>query len=292
MKVIVFGGSGFLGSHVADSLSEAGHEVTIFDINESEFLRSDQKLIIGDILDRDSIFSAVKGQDVVMNFAGIADLDDATTKPIKTINLNILGTAHIMDACLEFDVKRFIYASTIYVHSEKGGFYRCSKQATEIYIEEYNRKFGLDFTILRYGTLYGPRSDNRNSIYRYIDNALNNKEIVCGGTGDEIREYIHVKDAAELSVKAMNEEYANKHIIITGHHAMRVKDMLNMILEILNDGVEIKYLNKSSDAHYNITPYSYKPKYSFKLVNDYYHDMGSGLVDTIHEVSDAKNTIK
>lgn len=154
MKVLVFGGSGFLGSHVADALSDAGHEVTIFDLVKSTWLRSDQKFVSGDLLDEKIVSEIVSGFDVVYNFAALADLNQALDKPVDTIRINVLGNTYILEACKKHNVKRFIYASTVYVYSREGGFYRCSKQASESYIEEYQKCFGLDFTILRYGSLY------------------------------------------------------------------------------------------------------------------------------------------
>jgi UDP-glucose 4-epimerase len=292
MKAIVFGGSGFIGSHVADCLTETGYEVTIFDLRPSPYLLPGQGMIIGDILDGNAVSEAVRGCDYVYNFAGIADLDDATTKPLDTVGQNIMGTTILLDAAQKHRVKRFIYASTIYVYSDKGGFYRCSKQAAELYIEEYARKFGLDYTILRYGTVYGPRADNRNSIYRYLKQAIEEGKIICGGTGDEIREYIHVKDLARLSVSIIGEEYRNQHIIITGHHSMRFRDMLYMIREILGNKVEVEFTEAKGEDHYGITPYSFVPKIGQKLVSHYYMDMGQGLLECINEIYSDKLTDK
>ena len=160
MKAVVFGGSGFLGSHVADVLTSANYDVRVFDIRSSPYLKSGQKMIIGDILNFDEVLEAIKGCDYVYDFAGIADLDDATTKPKDTIHLNIEGTVNILEACRQAEVQRFIFASTIYVYSNKGGFYRCSKQAAELYIEEFHNHYGLDYTVLRYGTL---RSQGRHA---------------------------------------------------------------------------------------------------------------------------------
>jgi len=287
MKAIVFGGSGFIGSHVADRLTEAGYEVTIFDLNPSPYLLSAQEIIIGDMLDKKAVFDAVKGYDYIYNFAGLADLDAATTEPLKTIEQNIMGTAILLEGALRNRAKRFIQASTIYVYSETGGFYRCSKQAVELYIEEYNRKFGLEFTILRYGTVYGPRADSRNSIYRYLKQALKDGKIDCGGTGDETREYIHVRDAAQLSVDILTDKYRNKQVIITGHHPMRLKDMLYTIREILSNQIEINFeASKSDTPHYNITPYSFIPRIGHKLVTHEYVDMGQGLLECISEIYD------
>lgn len=287
MKTIVFGGSGLIGSHVADRLTEVGYDVTIFDLKPSPYLLPGQEIIIGDILDKKAVFDAVKGCDYIYNFAGMADLDAATTEPLRTIEQNIVGTAILLETTLRSRAKRFIQASTIYVYSDTGGFYRCSKQAAELYVEEYNRKFGLEYTILRYGTVYGPRADSRNSIYRYLKQALDEGRIDCGGTGDETREYIHVRDAAQLSVDILADKYRNKQVIITGHHPMRLRDMLYTIREILSNRIEINFeASKSDTPHYNITPYSFVPKIGRKLVTHEYVDMGQGLLECISEIYD------
>ena len=142
MRAVVFGGSGFLGSHVADELLKKGYEVIIFDKAKSGYLQSGQNMVIGDILDRQQVSAAVEGSDFVYDYAGIADLDDASTRPVDTAMLNVVGTCNILDACVTHKIRRFVYASSFYANSEKGGFYRCSKQAAEIYIEEYQRKYG------------------------------------------------------------------------------------------------------------------------------------------------------
>jgi UDP-glucose 4-epimerase len=288
MKILVFGGSGFLGSHVVDALTDAGHSVTMYDLKPSPYLKAEQKMIVGDILDFEAIQKAIIGADYVYNFAGIADLDDATTKPLTTIRLNVEGNVNILEACRLENVKRYVYASTIYVYSQKGGFYRCSKQASEIYIEEYNRRYNLSFTILRYGTLYGTRADDRNSIYRYLRQAIEEGVIDCSGTGEELREYINVADAARLSVEVLNEEYRNKYIIVTGHYPMKFKDMLLMIKEILGKDIRINLQAASNPDHYEYTPYSFTPKIGQKLVNHMYLDIGQGLLECINEMTQKK----
>ena len=186
-------------------------------------------------------------------------------------------------------IKRFIFGSTIYVYSGLGGFYRCSKQACELYIEEYQKAYGLDFTILRYGSLYGPRAGATNSIRRYLQEGLQSQRIAYPGTGNEVREYIHVKDAAKLSVDILAQEYKNQHIIITGHHPMKAGEMLAMIEEILDQKVTINFAHNTSQSHYNITPYLFIPKIGKKLVSNCYTDMGQGFLECLHEISDENN---
>lgn len=284
MKVLVLGGSGFLGSHVADTLTNAGYEVYIYDLKESPYLNCKQTMILGNILNKEKLGESIRGMDYVFHFAGLADLDEAADKPIASVELNVLSTVNILEECRINGIKRFIYASSFHVHSDKGGFYRCSKQAAELYIEEFSNRYQLDYTILRYGSLYGPRADCHNGIYRYLHDALCNGEIHCRGTGNELREYIHVEDAARLTVKILEDKFKNNCIVLTGPYPMKVSDMLMMIDDIVEEPVKISYQGKHSDLHYNMTPYAFRPKYSYKMGDNCYKDFGEGLYECIEEI--------
>jgi UDP-glucose 4-epimerase len=290
MKVIVTGASGFIGSHVAEALSSAGHEVTLLDRHRSPYLREDQRFVQADLLDRSKIEEAVQGHDAVYHFAGIAHLDIGLTAPIETVEQNVLGTVIALEASRLAGVQRFVYASSIYVYSEGGSFYRASKQAAELYVEEYQRRHGLDFTILRFGTVYGPRADRHNSVRRYLKQALREHKIVASGTGDEMREYVHVKDAANSSVQILDDDFRNEHIVLTGQHPMRFADLLAMIREIVGD-VEIEWqppdptdARHGDSGHFVITPYSFRPRTARKLVANPYLDMGQGLLECLEEI--------
>ena len=286
MRIVVFGGSGFVGSHVADALSDAGHRVVIFDRRVSPYLRPDQEMVVGDILDAEGVRQAVSGCQVAYHFAGLADIGEALERPLDTVRLNILGTVTVLEAARRADVGRFVFASTVYVYSRAGGFYRTSKQACESYIEEYHRQHGLDYTILRYGSLYGRRADSKNSVHNFLYRAFKERKVSYYGSGEEIREYIHVQDAARCSVDILAEDYRNQHVILTGHHPMKVSELMTMIQEIVGSDVEIEYQHRmSSDhAHYRITPYSFQPKLGRKLVRPYYLDMGQGLLDCLEGI--------
>lgn len=287
LTAVVFGGSGFLGSHVADALSEAGHRVRIFDLRPSNYLKPTQEMIVGDILDPPAVADAVRGADVVYNFAGIADIDEAANKPVDTVRLNVLGNVIILDAARDAAVKRFVYASSVYIYSDAGGFYRCSKAASELYIEEYQERYGMDYTICRYGTLYGTRADQRNSVHKFVRQAMTEGRITYPGTGTELREYINVLDAAQASVEILADEFRNEHVIFTGHFPMRVDELLTMIGEMLKKDVVIDYVMPTDPgSHYSITPYTFTPKVGRKYVKHYYTDMGQGLLLCMQEVCD------
>jgi len=283
--VIVFGGSGFLGSHVVDSLYEDGHRVKVFDIKANPHLCDNRaEMIIGDIMDFDEVVKACKDCDMVYNFAGIADINDAMNRPLDTVRLNVLANVNILEGARLAGAKRFIFASSVYVYSDSGLFYRVSKQASEGFVVAYEEHYGLKFTILRYGSIYGRRADMRNGIYRLLYDAIKDGRISYPGNGNEIRDYIHVQDAAKASVDVLSSEYANQHVILTGNERMRVRDMMLMISEMLKRDIKIEFTNKEDSAHYAITPYSFQPTLGKKLIVNPHIDLGQGIMDCLAEL--------
>jgi UDP-glucose 4-epimerase len=289
MKICVVGGAGFLGSHVADQLTLAGHEVTIFDAVPSRWANSNQTVVQGDIMNFEEIAAMVHGNEVVYNFAAIADLDEASGKPIQTAMINIVGNANVLEACRRFSVKRFVFASTVYVNSREGGFYRCSKQAAENYIEEYGRLYGLSHTILRFGSLYGTRASNKNGLWRIIEQGLKTGKISYTGSADTLREYIHVEDAARASVEILHGKYCNKRIVLTGHEQIRIVDILETIAEMLGLQDSVEILPGEQTGHYVRTPYAYQPKMALKYSPDLHVDLGQGLLQLIHDIETCLN---
>jgi UDP-glucose 4-epimerase len=283
-KVCVIGGAGFLGSHVCDQLSEAGYQVLVYDRTASPWLRSGQTMVEADVLDEMALNDAIAGCDVVYNFAAIADLNEALTKPLETVRVNVLGNVQVLEACRKHQVRRYVYASTVYVYSREGGFYRCSKQSAEHYVEEYQAAFGLDYTILRYGSLYGPRSDKHNGLWRLVKEALETGRIRYAGSPEAMREYIHVEDAARASVVALSDEFRNQHVVLTGQEPMRVMDLLKMLAEILGMPQAVEFEETDYAGHYVRTPYAYQPKLGRKYVPPMHVDLGQGLLQLIGEI--------
>jgi UDP-glucose 4-epimerase len=282
-QTVVIGGAGFLGSHVADELSRSGHRVTVFDLHHSDYLQPDQTMVVGDLGDQNVVRSVVAGKDYVYHYAGIAGIADARSNPVETVRSNILGTTHVLDACREFEVRKFMYASTIYVYSSHGSFYRASKQAAELLVESYHEAFGLSYSIMRYGSLYGRRANHFNSISNFIRQALTEGRILRKGDGAEIRDYIHVLDAARASVELLGHTGDSEYVMLTGSQSLRVRDVLTMIQEIIGE-VSIEFLEGELDEeHYQITPYSFRPRIAKKYTLEYYHDLGQGVLDCIFE---------
>jgi UDP-glucose 4-epimerase len=286
-RALVTGGAGFLGSHIVDALSEQGFEVTVFDRSESAHLRPGQKMVVGDLLEPEPLTAAAEGCDCFFHLAALSDLEEASSDPVEATRHNVLGTVMALEAARRAGVKRFLFASTVYVYSRAGGFYRCSKQACEAYVEEYGRQFGMGHTILRYGSLYGPRASETNGVYRLLRQAMDGDSIHHIGRPEDSREYVHVEDAAQLSVDALGEEFENQRLVITGHHPIRLHDLFTMFSEILGHPLEIEYAEPDdalADTHYRVTPYAFSPRVGRKLTANYYVDMGQGILQMLEEM--------
>ncbi|MBM3632220.1 MAG: NAD(P)-dependent oxidoreductase [Alphaproteobacteria bacterium] len=286
-KAIVFGGSGFIGSHVVDALTKEGIQTTVFDIVPSAYLNKNQIFIQGDILDSEAVCRAIEGQDYVYHLAGQPDIEIGFQEPQRTLELNIVGTTNILEACRYHKVERFLFASTIYVYSNAGGFYRVSKQACELIIEEYQKNYNVNYTILRYGSLYGPRADDNNLIHRILKQAILEKKIEIGYSPDEKRDYIHVYDAARMSVDLLAPEHMNTHVMLTGHQPITRGDLLAMICEMLGGNIEIHQQQPEIDqlhGRYKFTPYVFKPQVSKKILSSQYMEFGQGLLNCMEEV--------
>ena len=258
-KITVLGGSGFLGSHLCDILSNKGYYVKIFDLKKSRKLKKKQKMSLGNIMDKKKLSLAIKNSDFVFNFAGLADLDDAKNKPMETIKSNILGTLNALFLCEKYKVKRFIQASSIYANTEEGGFYGRSKKAAEDYIEEYCNTNGLEYTILRFGSVYGENANKNNGILKIIKEAIKNKKLIYGGTKKAERKYIHVKDAARACVLILKKKYINQYLTITGTKTVRSRNLMNFFSDYFKiPKNEIEYLK--NEGHYDNKPTPFKPR--------------------------------
>lgn len=285
-KVLVFGGYGFLGYYLLRELKARKYNVTVADIKSSNNLSEGIKYIYCDISNQDQVSLVFKGDyDIVYNLAGFANLDYAIKEPIKTINLNVLGNMYILEECIKNKIKKFIYASSAYAMSNKGSFYGISKLASEKIIEEYHKKYNLDFTILRYGSVYSEMEYDNNYIYNLVKKAVLENKIEHKGDGEEMREYIHAADAAKLSVDVIeSNKFNNLHVVLTGNERMKRSELFNMINEILNDKIEIVCNNKGYQNHYKFTPYSFEPSLSRKLIANPHIDMGQGLLECVKSV--------
>ena len=197
-----------------------------------------------------------------------------------------MGTINILEACKKFNIKRIIHASSIYVNSTQGGFYRSSKRAAEDYIEEYQKRFKLNYTILRFGSLYGERSNLDNGVKKIIASGKKSRSIKYLGDPRSVRKYIYVKDAARACIEILTKKYENKHLLITGHKTVSLKKLLNLINKFYKNKKKIKFMRKNFEGHYLKSPFNYRFKKGMNYITKNQVKFEFGLRKVFNETID------
>jgi len=288
--VLVTGGNGFLGHHIVRELSNRGIETIVYDIAKSHLIDDMIKtghvhFIEGDILNVSKLEYAMNGCDTVFHTAAIANLDDAVNQPVKTMEVNVLGTVNCLETARKQNVDRFVFASSVYVGGNWGSFYRISKQTGESLCKTYCDEFDLNYSIMRYGSLYGREANEWNFLYAVLKKLLLHKEYTYYGSPDALREYIHINDAARETVNITeSSSFQNKAVLITGHQKMSHKEFFNMIQEILGTEIKVNFVNDEKNSHYKITPYSFEPDIPLRINLPTYIDINEGILDCLKEV--------
>lgn len=254
MKVLVTGGSGFIGSHVVDKLRDKGVKVRVYDGIMPTY-RDDIEYYQGSILDRTALGFAMNGIDAVMHLAAIADVKDVFREPLKSEAINVRGAINVLEAARNAKVRKVIYGSTTWVYSEAESndvdettplhapshFYTATKLAGEYYCQSYNKLYDLDVTILRYGIPYGPRARDGAVIPIFVKKALNGEPLTIAGDGSQFRKFVYVEDLAEGNVLALKSVASNKMYNLDGIDKITIKQIAETIQKIIGN-VKIEYV--------------------------------------------------
>jgi len=253
MKVLVTGGSGFIGSHVVDKLMDKGVKVRIYDGIVPTY-REGIEYYQGSILDKNTLGFAMNGIDAVMHLAAIADVKDVFSEPLKSEAINVRGAINVLEAARNAKAKKVIYGSTTWVYSgvnelhvdentplhSPSHFYAATKLAGEYYCQSYSKFYDLNVTILRYGTPYGPRARDGAVIPIFVKKAINGEPLTIAGDGSQFRKFVYVEDLAEGNVLALKSIASNKTYNIDGIEKITIKQIAETIQKIIGN-VKIEY---------------------------------------------------
>ncbi|HXW99397.1 MAG TPA: NAD(P)-dependent oxidoreductase [Methanomicrobiales archaeon] len=292
MKALVTGGSGFLGRHIIRELLKQGIDTIAFDENANAGPAGKKarggatcKAVQGDVLDASALGKAMKGCDLVFHTAAIADIDAARKIPVRTMEVNVVGTTACLEAARKAKVDRFLFASSVYTGGTRGSFYRVSKQAGESLCRVYSDEFDLPTTILKYGSLYGREPNHWNFIYRVCRELLETGRFAYTSSPEAVREYIHINDAARETVRiARDPAFANRSVLITGHQRMKMGEFFDMVQEILGRPIAVTYAPPEDQQHYVITPYAFETEIPLRVNLSTYVDISEGILDCLREV--------
>ena len=250
MKVLVTGGSGFIGSHVVDRLRARGHEPRIFDLVPSPYHGPEVELVLGDLCDPATTRSAMQGCDAVVHLAAVADVDEVAVDPERTDRVNTHGTHVLLQAARELGVGRFVFASTIWVYGDATGpravdedmplglprhFYTATKIAGEMYTASYGELYGVEWTILRFGIPYGPRARPAAVVPAFTARALAGQPLTIAGDGTQSRRFVYVEDLADGVALSLAPVAANRIYNLVGRENTSVRAIARTIREIVGD---------------------------------------------------------
>lgn len=239
MKALVTGGSGFIGSHIVDKLVENGIKVRILDTKVP--YRDDVEFYKGSILHSKDVSRCVRDVDVIYHIAAFSNIDLVKANPVKTVELNIFGTVMLLEAARKYGIKRFIFASSVFVYGNKGHIYRTAKVSSEMLCKDYHTLYGLPYTVLRFSTIYGPRSRNADIISIFVQKALNGEDLIIRGDGMQRRNFIYVEDVAEGSIQALKRDAEAKTFVLASPHSISINELANLVRNIFGNNMKIVY---------------------------------------------------
>jgi UDP-glucose 4-epimerase len=217
-SVLITGGAGFVGSHIVEDLVKAGHRVTVFDNFSSGLhenlgdVKSDVEIVEGDVIDREAIVRAARGKDIISHQAAQLEITKCIEDPVGDLNTNLIGTINVLEAARQAGVERVVNASSACIYGQAiappvdedahphnpNWSYGASKLAAEKYAQVFSNDYGFPIFSLRYGIVYGPREWYGRVLTIFLKRALSGKAPVVFGTGDQLRDFVYVKDAVAV----------------------------------------------------------------------------------------------
>lgn len=245
LKILITGGTGFIGGILSERLRKLGHEVENFDFINGQ-----------DIRDYECVERAVRDKDVVFHLAAVADLNWAREHPIETMDINVTGTTQLSVACARHNI--FLnYASTCCVYGNQevhpsdektppnpSEIYACSKLAGEYVVLGYHRLYGLKYNILRFATIYGPNMRKELAVYKFLEQALKGESFTVHGDGKQTRTLTYVDDLVDGCIAVLNKGLENEIVNLTTEEETSVLDIIESVKKLASAKSEISFIEQ------------------------------------------------
>jgi UDP-glucose 4-epimerase len=257
-KVLVTGGAGFIGSHIVESLVKAGAKVKVFDnfsSGKKENLNSvldDIEIVEGDILNKDQLSAAMKGQDWVSHQAAQLEITTCVEDPLFDLRVNTEGTLNVFDAALRLKVSRVVSASSACIYGQAqyvpededhpqvpNWAYGVSKLAAERYGLVYSNTHGLPIYSLRYAIVYGEREWYGRVLTIFLKRLLKGEAPVVFGEGAQERDFTYVGDAVSLHNACFETEAAPTSFNVSTGVGTSIRQLAQQILTVKDIGKDI-----------------------------------------------------
>lgn len=264
MKIVIFGGGGFIGSTIADRLLTAGHRLRIFERPRVQHYRkfsSDESVewMAGDISSMHDVEDAMQGVDAVLHMASTTLPKNSNDDPIYDVQSNIVGSLHILNAMVSHGVRTIVfissggtvYGSPRYVPIDERHptnpivSYGVSKLAIEKYLQMYEHLHGIKAITLRVANPYGERQrieTAQGAVTVFLHHALLGNPIEVWGDGSVTRDYIHVSDVAEAFCKALQYTGSERLFNVGSGHGISLNELIGTLEAVLGKSIERRYL--------------------------------------------------
>lgn len=252
IRILVTGGAGFIGSHIVDSLAQAGARVTVYDnlgsgLRENlALVKNDVAVIEGDILDYQSLSKAMRGQELVSHQAAQLEITQAISDPLFDLRTNTMGTLNVLRAAAEAGVHKVVLASSAGVYGQAvytpqdeehptnpNWEYGVSKLAAEKYGQIYAATRGLAVVSLRYAIVYGEREWYGRVLTIFLKRALAGLPPVIFGRGDQVRDFVHVDDVVEMHNLSLTSSAAdNQSFNVSTGVGTTVAELASLVCQV------------------------------------------------------------
>jgi nucleoside-diphosphate-sugar epimerase len=264
-SVLVTGGAGFIGSHLAQTLAARGSRVTVLDnlasghLENLEEVKSDITFVEGDIRDKELLEKVMRNCDVVFHQAAVVSVTKTVEDPLGSSSVNDLGTLGVLEAARQNDVRRVVLASSSAVYGDDPQLpkleamapnplspYAVQKLTNEFYANLYFRLYGLDTVCLRYFNVFGPRQDPSSPysgvISIFMQRAAEGKAPVIFGNGEQTRDFVFVRDVVQANILAATGDSAAGEVFNVGTgKAVSVKSLWSLISRMAGNEIEPTY---------------------------------------------------
>ena len=259
MRVGITGASGFIGSHVAEALTWAGHQPVAIDLRPPHDPSIEYRQ--ASILDNARLTESVSDLDALFHLAAVADVNDVVSDPAASMQLNVTGTLNALEAARRSGLRRFVLASTVWVYSsvpnsagdivDESEFmdlaasrhiYTSSKIAAEMLCHDYWNMHKLPFTILRYGIPYGPRMRLSLVVPVFVRKALRGEALTVSGDGSQHRKFVYVQDLARGHALALSDTAENQTYNLDGNEKITILRIAETVLQLTGSDRPIEFM--------------------------------------------------
>jgi len=263
VKIVITGGAGFIGSHIAEYWSNKNADVNIIDSLRSGYEKNIKNLPNvtfhkGSITDKELVFDVLKNADYIFNLAALVSVPESLEKPDECIDINVKGLLNILDAAKKHKAKKVVHSSSAAIYGDDPRLpkdismrpkpqtpYGITKLDGEYYLQMYYEQYGLPTTSLRYFNVFGPRQDPQSqyaaAIPIFVFKALKNEPITIFGDGEQTRDFVYVKDVVKANVLAAENQKVTGVFNVANEKAITINELAKLIIKTTNSKSQIIY---------------------------------------------------